>query len=152
MKILIITPYFYPENFKINDLVLELESRGHELTILTGQPNYPKGNIFDGYSNWSNWTGRFSKSKVIRVPIFARVSGSFLRLALGNLVVVFFVNLSVMVYEYNFFYFFLCISLWGNVCILYIKVGFKSYFGKVGSFAVNQNVPCGTFIYFEKLD
>ncbi len=89
MKILIITPYFYPENFKINDLVLELESRGHELTILTGQPNYPKGNIFDGYSNWSNWTGRFSKSKVIRVPIFARGSGSFLRLALSYLVFVF---------------------------------------------------------------
>ena len=43
MKILIISQYFYPENFRINDLALELKERGHEITVLTGKPNYPQG-------------------------------------------------------------------------------------------------------------
>ena len=46
MRILIITQYFWPENFRINDLAEELSFYGHELTILTGIPNYPKGQIF----------------------------------------------------------------------------------------------------------
>lgn len=49
-RILVITQYFYPENFRINDLVLELKNRGHEITVLTGLPNYPKGEYFEGYS------------------------------------------------------------------------------------------------------
>ena len=53
MKILLISQYFYPENFKINDLIFSLKERGHEITILTGKPNYPKGNFFDGYS-WNS--------------------------------------------------------------------------------------------------
>ena len=51
MKILIISQYFYPENFRINDLAVELKKRGHIITILTGLPNYPKGEYFEGYSN-----------------------------------------------------------------------------------------------------
>ena len=53
MKILIVTQNFYPENFKINDLCLELTKRGHELTILTGKPNYPKGKFYEGYTFFS---------------------------------------------------------------------------------------------------
>ena len=48
MKILIVSQYFYPENFRINDLALELKKRGHEITVLTGLPNYPKGEYFEG--------------------------------------------------------------------------------------------------------
>ena len=54
MKILIISQYFYPENFRINDLAVELKKRGHIITILTGLPNYPKGEYFEGYSNKKN--------------------------------------------------------------------------------------------------
>ena len=50
LKILIVTQYFWPENFKINDLALELKNKGYEIDILTGIPNYPTGKIFDGYS------------------------------------------------------------------------------------------------------
>ena len=46
MRVLIISQYFWPENFRINDLVLELEKKGHEITLLTGIPNYPDGIIF----------------------------------------------------------------------------------------------------------
>lgn len=51
MRILIISQYFYPENFRINDLALELKKRGHEITVLTGLPNYPQGEYFKGYSS-----------------------------------------------------------------------------------------------------
>ena len=43
MDILVVTQYFYPENFKINDLVESFVNRGHRVTVLTSKPNYPKG-------------------------------------------------------------------------------------------------------------
>ena len=49
MKILIVSQYFWPENFRINDLALELFKRGHEVTVLTGVPNYPDGKIYQNY-------------------------------------------------------------------------------------------------------
>lgn len=45
MKILVVSQYFWPEDFRINELVAHLVSRGHEVTVLTGQPNYPSGKI-----------------------------------------------------------------------------------------------------------
>ena len=61
MKILIITQYFYPENFRVNTLAKELVKRGNEVTVLTGYPQYPKGRIYDGYgfdiSYEKNWNG-----------------------------------------------------------------------------------------------
>ena len=42
MKILLVTQYFYPENFKGNDIAFEMQKKGHEVTVLTGFPNYPK--------------------------------------------------------------------------------------------------------------
>ena len=49
MRILLVTQYFYPENFKSNDIAFELAKRGSEVTVLTGLPNYPKGKIYKGY-------------------------------------------------------------------------------------------------------
>lgn len=49
MKILIFTQYFYPETFRVNTLAKELVKRGHEVTVVTGYPQYPGGEIFDGY-------------------------------------------------------------------------------------------------------
>ena len=51
MKILVISQYFWPENFRINDLAEELYKRGHEITVLTGVPNYPEGKIFKAFDN-----------------------------------------------------------------------------------------------------
>lgn len=50
MKILIISQYYYPEQFQINEIAPELVKRGHEVTVLCGLPNYPKGVVFEGYS------------------------------------------------------------------------------------------------------
>ena len=49
MKILIISQYYYPEQFQINEIAPELVRRGHEVTVVCGLPNYPKGKIFEGY-------------------------------------------------------------------------------------------------------
>ena len=45
VKTLIITHYFWPENFKINDFANFL-SKNNKITVLTGSPSYPKKNIF----------------------------------------------------------------------------------------------------------
>lgn len=49
MKILIVTQYFYPETFRVNTLAKELVRMGNEVTVLTGYPQYPKGEIYEGY-------------------------------------------------------------------------------------------------------
>lgn len=51
MRILIISQYYYPEQFQINDIAPELVHRGHDVTVVCGLPNYPKGEIFEGYEN-----------------------------------------------------------------------------------------------------
>ena len=49
MRILIVTQYIYPENFKSNELAFELSKRGHHVEVLTGIPNYPEGVYYKGY-------------------------------------------------------------------------------------------------------
>ncbi len=54
MKILIVSQYYYPEQFQINYIAPELVKRGHEVTVLCGVPNYPKGVVFPGYESPEN--------------------------------------------------------------------------------------------------
>lgn len=49
MKILIVSQYYYPEQFQINEIAPELVRRGNEVTVVCGLPNYPKGEIFEGF-------------------------------------------------------------------------------------------------------
>lgn len=49
MKILIFSQYFYPENFRVNNMSEILCCRGHEVTVVTGYPQYPQGVIYDEY-------------------------------------------------------------------------------------------------------
>lgn len=49
MKILVVSQYFYPEPFRINTICQELVQRGHDVTVMTAYPQYPKGEIYDGY-------------------------------------------------------------------------------------------------------
>lgn len=75
-RILIVSQYFWPENFRVNDLTEELERRGHDVTVLTGQPNYPNGRIFPTYRADRSAFGHFGKTPVIRVPIIPRGQSS----------------------------------------------------------------------------
>ncbi len=80
MKILVVTQYFWPESFRINDLVRAWTDAGHEVTVLTGLPNYPAGRLFDGY----RWTGPYRQAwegaLVRRLPIVTRGPHRGLRL------------------------------------------------------------------------
>ncbi len=50
-KILIVTEYFYPEEFKINEIAIAWLEKGYTVDVLTQQPTYPLGKIYNGYSN-----------------------------------------------------------------------------------------------------
>lgn len=75
MRLLIVTQYFWPEDFRINDLAGEMVRRGHEVTVLTGLPNYPDGRIFDAFRKDPGRFQSFMGAKIVRVPLFARGTG-----------------------------------------------------------------------------
>ena len=80
--ILVISQYFYPENFRINDMCKEWVKRGYEVTVVTGIPNYPQGKFFDGYGLSKKRKEDYEGVHVIRLPILSRGKGS-VRLALN---------------------------------------------------------------------
>lgn len=82
MNVLVVTQYFWPENFLINNLAVDLVARGHDVTVLTGSPNYPDGRFFEGYG-YLNRQQVYHGVKVVRVPILPRGKGGGLRLALN---------------------------------------------------------------------
>ena len=55
MKILFITDNFYPEKnapaIRTYEHCLNWANKGYQITILTSNPNFPKGKIFKGYKN-----------------------------------------------------------------------------------------------------
>ena len=72
MKILVFSQYFYPENFRINTLCRELVNRGHEVTVVTGYPQYPIGRIYDGYGFDIPYEREWKGVKIVRVKVHAR--------------------------------------------------------------------------------
>jgi glycosyltransferase involved in cell wall biosynthesis len=83
LNILIVTQYFWPENFRINDLALGLQERGHMIEVMTGLPNYPSGRLFNGYSFFNHRRDNFNGIPVYRVPLVPRGNGGSIRLALN---------------------------------------------------------------------
>ena len=83
MKILIITPHFWPENFYINYVAKMLSESGNDVTILTGKPNYPHGNIFKGYGKFSVTNEKIDSIDIYRTPIFPRGQNSKTKLILN---------------------------------------------------------------------
>jgi colanic acid biosynthesis glycosyl transferase WcaI len=84
VHILVVSQYFWPENFRINDLVSEWLERGHQVTVLTGVPNYPTGQVFDHYLTQPSAYADYKGACVVRVPMLARGKGNF-RLLLNYL-------------------------------------------------------------------
>jgi len=85
MHVLIISQYFWPESFRINDLAVGLVEKGYQVTVLTGLPNYPNGSFFDGYGLFTKHIEYYNSIKIIRVPLIPRGSSSKLRLILNYL-------------------------------------------------------------------
>ncbi len=76
MRILVVSQYFWPENFRINDLVEELVARGNEVWVLTGRPNYPSGKIDPDYKSNPEKYENYMGARIIRLPIVARGTGA----------------------------------------------------------------------------
>lgn len=82
MRILVVSQYFWPENFRVNEIVSELGARGHQVTVLTGRPNYPEGQLTPDYVANPAAYKSYSGAQVFRVPLRPRGKGS-LRLVLN---------------------------------------------------------------------
>ena len=78
-RILIYTNHFYPEQFKINEIVEWLSIRESHIRIITGLPNYPSGKIIKEYSNI------FKDNVIINRLFNSRGSGSNLMLIINYL-------------------------------------------------------------------
>ena len=98
MKILIVTQYFYPENFKSNDLAFELVKRGHTVDALVGIPNYPKGVYYKGYGIFKKRKEIIEGVNVYRCLQFPRGTKSNIRLAINYLSYSFFASIWVLCY------------------------------------------------------
>lgn len=85
MRLLLVTQYFWPEDFGINALTLALKQRGVEVTVLSGMPNYPDGVIYDGYSALRVLRGAYQGVETIRMPIIPRGKRSTVKLSLNYL-------------------------------------------------------------------
>lgn len=70
--ILVVSQYFYPEQFRINDICSEWVKRGYKVTVLTGIPNYPQGEFYDGYNLKENRKEEWNGIQIVRIPLIAR--------------------------------------------------------------------------------
>lgn len=84
MRALIVSQYFWPEGFRINDVAKTLFESGVAVEVLTGKPNYPSGKIFSGYRAWGCQRERHQGMTVNRLPLWPRGGGGW-RLALNYL-------------------------------------------------------------------
>lgn len=93
MRILLVSQYFWPESFRINDVVSLLQDEGCEVTVLTGQPNYPAGTLFPGYRAFGMGRDQSSSYRIYRVPLVPRGRASAIGLLLNYVSFVFFASL-----------------------------------------------------------
>lgn len=78
MKILFVSQYFYPEDFKGNDIVFDMAKRGHFIDVLTGIPNYPQGKYFEGFSFFKNNDEKIGENiQIFRSKLLPRGSNFF---------------------------------------------------------------------------
>lgn len=74
--ILVVSQYFFPEQFRINDICVEWVKRGYKVTVLTGIPNYPQGEYYEGYDLNHKRTEVWNGVKVVRIPLIPRGQSS----------------------------------------------------------------------------
>jgi UDP-N-acetylmuramyl pentapeptide phosphotransferase/UDP-N-acetylglucosamine-1-phosphate transferase/glycosyltransferase involved in cell wall biosynthesis len=84
-RILIVSQYFWPESFPINDVARGLRDLGHDVAVLTGKPNYPSGRFWPGYGLLARPRETHQGIDVRRVPLVPRGRGNGWRLAVNYL-------------------------------------------------------------------
>ena len=79
MNILVVYQHYDPEPFRVSDLCEELARRGHQVTVVTGEPNYPEGEIYPGYEHHQRADEVIRGVRVHRCPIIPRKTGTLFR-------------------------------------------------------------------------
>ncbi len=83
MKILFLTDNFPPEvnapASRTYDHVREWKKAGHDITVITCAPNFPKGRVYDGYKNKLHQTEYMDGIKVIRVWSYIAENKGFIK-------------------------------------------------------------------------
>jgi colanic acid biosynthesis glycosyl transferase WcaI len=83
MRILIVSPHYDPEPFRVSDVARELKARGHDVEVLTCLPNYPAGTFYPGYGLRGPYREVLDGIRIMRVPLVPRGSGTAVRLMLN---------------------------------------------------------------------
>ncbi len=96
MRILVISQYFYPENFRINDICIGLKEKGHSVSVLTAKPNYPKGKFYEGYNFFNKSYEVYQGIEIYRSPIIPRGTGTGIKLFINYISFVIFGILRVL--------------------------------------------------------
>lgn len=68
--------HFYPVQFRINDIALELIEKGYQVTVVTGIPNYPGAKFTKGYGYFKKRRENYQGINIIRLPIIPRGNNS----------------------------------------------------------------------------
>lgn len=79
MRILAVSQYYWPEPFNVSEICEELVSRGHEVTVLTGLPNYPEGELYPGYKHGKLREQERNGVKIVRSWLWPRKKGAINR-------------------------------------------------------------------------
>lgn len=82
MKILFLTQYFPPEvgapQNRIFEFAKQLKKMGHDITVLTAMPNYPKREVFEGYKGKVSFKEELDGIKVVRTWIYVSKKTGFM--------------------------------------------------------------------------
>jgi colanic acid biosynthesis glycosyl transferase WcaI len=84
MRFLILTQYFPPEiggpQTRLKSFAVELKRIGHEVEVVTGMPNYPRGKVFPGYED--SFYRREVREEVVvhRVWLYPALGGGIQRM------------------------------------------------------------------------
>lgn len=93
MKYLFVTQYFYPEEFRGNDIAFDWARRGDNVTVITAIPNYPSGKFSEGYGIFKKRKEIIQGVTVIRIPVIPRGKGNAVVLMLNYFSFAFFASL-----------------------------------------------------------
>lgn len=80
MRILVVCQYYWPEPFNVSEVCEELVARGHEVTVVTGRPNYPEGELYAGYEGDAHLDEVRNGVRVLRTKIAPRKTGALNRI------------------------------------------------------------------------
>ena len=109
-RILIYTNHFYPEQFKINEIVEWISTENFSVRVVTCIPNYPQGKFYKGFGFKSIRSSFFKDNvKVNRLPLIPRGNGNYFVRALNYIsyfISTFFFTIYLLIFKKKYDYVF----------------------------------------------